>query len=257
MKNLKVLLPAALVLPVQLLMAQAPIYDASQPRQQSSTAQRQSTPASASAIPQEQNLQLEIYQRLKTLQQELMELRGIVEEQGHELRTLKQQSLDRYIELDRRIGGGGASRSAKSSDDGSGSNDSIGSVPAEEIDAYRQAYELVKAKKFDEAIVGFDKFLKSYPEGTYAPNALYWKGELQLVSSPRDLKAAENAFATLLKKYPEHSKVPDAMYKLGKVYFLAGEKAKSRKLLDELIARHGDSNRSAVKFARQFLQDNF
>ncbi len=252
MKNLKVLLPAALVLPAQLLLAQAPIYDASQPRQQESHSQR----ANAGAIPQEQSLQLEIYQRLKSLQQELMELRGIVEEQGHELRTLKQQSLDRYIELDRRIGGGGAG-SAKSSGSDSAPGNAIGSVPSEEIDAYRQAYELVKAKKFDEAIIGFDKFLQSYPEGTYAPNALYWKGELQLVSSPRDLKAAENAFATLLKKYPEHSKVPDAMYKLGKVYFLSGEKAKSRKLLDELIAKHGDSNRSAVKFARQFLQDNF
>ncbi|WP_372758607.1 tol-pal system protein YbgF [Litorivivens sp.] len=252
MKNLKVLLPAALVLPAQLLLAQAPIYDASQPRQQATTP-RQSQ--SASPIPQEKSLQLEIYQQLKMLQNEMMELRGIVEEQGHELRTLKQQSLDRYIELDRRIaGGGGQSKRAESDPD---SGNSVGSVPSEEIDAYRQAYELVKAKQFDQAIVGFDTFLKKFPDGTYAPNALYWKGELQLVSSPRDLKSAESAFSTLLKKYPDHSKVPDAMYKLGKVYFLSGEKAQSRKILNELLAKHGDSNRSAVKFARQFLQDNF
>lgn len=240
----------ALLLP-GLLFGQAPIVDASEPPRS----------ARQTEIPSEQNLQMEIYQQLQSLQQEVMELRGIIEEQGHQLRTLKQQSLDRYIELDRRIAGGqGDSSSAKASSPApkqSSSPAAIGAVPTEEIDAYRNAYELVKAKKFPEAINGFEDFLKRYPSGVYAPNALYWLGELQLVSTPRDLNAAEKAFSILLEKYPDHSKVPDAMYKLAKVRFLNGDKGGSKKLLDELIAKHGDSNRSAIKFARQFLQDNF
>ena len=249
MKTLKYLMPAAAMLSAQ-LWAQAPIYDATQPPARNQSAQ------AAGEIPTEQSLQMEIYSQLKTLQQELMELRGIVEEQGHELRTLKQQSLDRYIELDRRIGsGGGSSASAKVDKDSS--RGSTSAVPVEEIDAYREAYELVKAKQFEQAISGFEDFLRRYPQGEYAPNAIYWTGELQLVKTPRDLKAAETAFAALLKQYPDHSKVPDAMYKLGKVHFLSGNKAASKKILNELIAKHGNSGRSAIKFARQFLQDNF
>lgn len=253
MHILKLSVPVAAMLSAQLLWAQAPIFDASRPS-------RQETPKAAEpAPPSEQNLQVEMYQQLQTLQQELMELRGIVEEQGHQLRTLKQQSLDRYIELDRRLasGGGGDSKSAKKSSGTSSATTVSSSVPVDEIDAYRSAYEQVKAKQFAQAITSFDQFLKQYPKGAYAPNALYWSGELQLVNTPRDLKAAQQAFSSLLEQYPDHSKVPDAMYKLGKVYFLSGDKAASKKILDELIRKHGDSNRSAIKFARQFLQDNF
>ena len=257
MHIIKLLVPAAAMLSAQLLWAQAPIFDASRPSRDETPRQTQTT--TAQPIPSEQNLQMEIYQQLQTLQQEVMELRGIVEEQGHQLRTLKQQSLDRYIELDRRIASGGGSEaksSTKSSGNSSGSSVSS-SVPVEEIDAYRSAYELVKAKQFPQAISSFEQFLKRYPKGAYAPNALYWSGELQLVNTPRDLKAAQTAFSSLLEKYPEHSKVPDAMYKLGKVYFLSGDKPASKKILNELIQKHGDSNRSAIKFAKQFLQDNF
>lgn len=241
------------MLSAQLLWAQAPIFDASSPA-------RGETPApAAQTIPAEQNFQMEIYQQLQTLQQELMELRGTVEEQGHQLRTLKQQSLDRYIELDRRMASGGSSdaKPAKKPADTSSAANVSSSVPLAEIDAYRSAYELVKAKQFPQAIASFDQFLKQYPKGAYAPNALYWSGELQLVNTPRDLKAAQLAFSALLAQYPDHSKVPDAMYKLGKVHFLSGNKAASKKILDELIQKHGDSSRSAIKFAKQFLQDNF
>lgn len=242
------------MLSAQLLWAQAPIFDASRPARDE---QQQPKPM-PQAIPSEQNLQMEIYQQLQTLQQEVMELRGAVEEQGHQLRTLKQQSLDRYIELDRRMASGGGAEAKSANKSSNSSSTSVSSsVPMGEIDAYRSAYELVKAKQFSQAITSFDQFLKQYPKGAYAPNALYWSGELQLVNTPRDLKAAQVAFSSLLEKYPDHSKVPDAMYKLGKVHFLSGDKAASKKMLNELIQKHGDSNRSAIKFARQFLQDNF
>ncbi len=253
MRNKKIYVPIAAMLSAQLLWAQAPIFDASQPSRG-----EVSRPAATQAVPSEKNVQMEIYLQLQTLQQEVMELRGIVEEQGHQLRTLKQQSLDRYIELDRRLasGGGDAAPSSKSSSTSSTPSAS-NAVPMDEIDAYRNAYELVKAKQFPQAIVSFEQFLKKYPTSTYAPNALYWSGELQLVTTPRDLKAAKQAFSTLLQQYPDHSKGPDAMYKLGKVLYLSGDKAASKKILNELIQKHGDSNRSAIKFARQFLQDNF
>ncbi|HAN28861.1 MAG TPA: tol-pal system protein YbgF, partial [Haliea salexigens] len=41
--------------------------------------------------------------QVQQLQQEVMRLNGVVEEQAHELRTLKSQSLERYLDIDRRL----------------------------------------------------------------------------------------------------------------------------------------------------------
>lgn len=45
----------------------------------------------------------ELFFMLEQLQQEVNTLRGIIEEQGHELRVLKQNSRDRYVDLDSRV----------------------------------------------------------------------------------------------------------------------------------------------------------
>lgn len=45
----------------------------------------------------------ELFNAIQSLQQEVMQLRGLVEEQAHELSRLQQQSIERYIDLDRRI----------------------------------------------------------------------------------------------------------------------------------------------------------
>ncbi len=48
-----------------------------------------------------------LYLQIQQLQQEVMRLNGKLEEQAYELNTLKEQSLQRYIDLDKRIGGAG------------------------------------------------------------------------------------------------------------------------------------------------------
>ena len=46
----------------------------------------------------------ELFYQLQVLQEEVRMLRGLVEDQSHQLRQLKEQSMQRYIDLDRRIG---------------------------------------------------------------------------------------------------------------------------------------------------------
>lgn len=91
-KELSLLL-SFVVLP-GLAMAQAPVVDIGSGGRQQTDSQ--------------QSMQGELYQQLQQLRQEMMQLRGTIEEQGHQIRQLKQQSLDRYIDLDRRISGAGA-----------------------------------------------------------------------------------------------------------------------------------------------------
>ncbi len=207
-----------------------------------------------------QNLSNLFYQ-LQQLQREVMMLNGKVEEQAHELRSLKEQSLERYVDLDRRMAGGTAAAP------GSGNTAAPvvlpisggGSAPEQvgEGDAYRSAYALVRAQKFNDASVAFKQFLHDYPAGKYAPNAHYWLGELYLVMQPSDLESSRQAFMLLLSQYPNNSKAPDAMYKLGKVYFMKGNREKAREYLDRVIAQYGSSNSSAVKLSRNFIAQNF
>ena len=128
---------------------------------------------------------------------------------------------------------------------------------AGEADAYRTAYSEVRSQQFDEAVIAFKQFLQDFPDGRYAANAHYWLGELYLVITPPDLESSRQAFTLLLDQYPDNSKVPDALYKLGKVYFQKGNPEKARQYLDRVINEYGSSNSSAVKLARDFIQENY
>jgi tol-pal system protein YbgF len=204
-----------------------------------------------------------LFYQLQQLQQEVMMLNGKVEEQAHELRNLKEQSLERYVDLDKRLAGGvavipaasGGNSSAAEAKPVAGSSNVA--EQAGEGEAYRSAYALVRAQKFNDATAAFKQFLRDYPAGKYAPNAHYWLGELYLVMQPADLESSRQAFTLLLSQYPDNSKAPDAMYKLGKVYFMKGNREKAREYLDRVISQYSSTNSSAVKLSRDFIAENY
>jgi tol-pal system protein YbgF len=200
----------------------------------------------------------EMYYQLQLLQQEVMSLRGQLEQQGYELRQLKQQSLERYMDLDRRLSQGGGAAVETGSGNGGASPVSRPTAAEQpgEADAYRGAYSLVRSQQFDEAVGAFKTFLEQYPDGKYAANAHYWLGELYLVIAPQDLEASRQAFTLLLDQYPDNPKTPDALYKLGKVYFQKGNPDRARQYLERVVNEYGDSGSSAVGLARDFLAEN-
>jgi tol-pal system protein YbgF len=204
-----------------------------------------------------------LFYQLQQLQQEVMMLNGKVEEQAHELRNLKEQSLERYVDLDKRISGGAvaipvvpASNTAAAVAKPVTGTSNV-AEQAGEGEAYRSAYALVRTQKFSDATVAFKQFLRDYPAGKYAPNAHYWLGELYLVMQPADLESSRQAFTLLLSQYPDNSKAPDAMYKLGKVYFMKGNREKAREYLDRVISQYGSTSSSAVKLSKDFIAENY
>ena len=214
-----------------------------------------------------QNLGL-LFSQIQRLQQQVMELNGKVEEQAHELSTLKEQSLQRYVDLDKRISAGGVAGAPDTAVAAPGSKQILpaavpttGTAPvaaqAGEAEAYRAAYALVQSQRFDQAVTAFQQFQQDYPAGKYAPNAYYWLGELYLVIQPPDLESSRQAFTLLLSQYPDNSKAPDALYKLGKVQFMKGNREKAREYLDQVISRYGSTNSSAVKLAKDFIAENY
>ena len=215
--------------------------------------------------------------QLQQLQEEVRRLNGLVEEQTSQIRRLKEQSLERYIDLDRRFAElASAKNSEKTVDDGSGLTfggaattppSSIitdipmrpvtkpaAADPAEES-AYQSAYGYVKSRNFAAAVDAFQSFLGRYPLGAYAPNAHYWLGELYLVVDPAEPELARQNFKLLLDQYPDNAKVPDALYKLGKVHFLKGNRERSREYLDRVVREY--SGHPAAQLSRDFLDENF
>ena len=255
--------------------AQAPIIDAGQPV--NSSRSKSSTPAAGSSA------NGELYMQLQALQQEVMELRGIVEEQSHQLETMKQQNLDRYNDLDKRIGGNSQAGPAPAAADSAPIDANaapaqpethvpVASAPAptptstststmemakpEEYEAYQLAYAKLKGQDFNGAIKGFNGFLTTYPNSPLAPNSYYWLGMAHLRVKPIDLDKAQTAF-TKVGGYSQSSKVPDAMLELGKIYFLKGDKPRAKTLLQQVIDNYGASGSQAPQAAKVFLDQNF
>jgi tol-pal system protein YbgF len=206
--------------------------------------------------------------RVQQLEGEIRRLNGLVEEQASLLLRLQDQSLERYVEMDRRLASiakidpSSVLESDDKTADSSARGDSLPSAEGQvaldeekpgEREAYQSAYGLVREQKFEAAVDAFNTFLASYPFGQFAPNAHYWLGELYLVIDPVDPESARQNFQMLLDQYPNDRKIPDALYKLGRVHALKGNLDRSRDYLNRVIADYGEEQHPAAQLATDFL----
>ncbi len=206
----------------------------------------------------------DLYFLVQQLQQEVRELRGKVEELQYQVEQSKKQERDRYVDLDRRIlelrkeldaappkaavstGGNTAAVIAPPP------SDTTAAAPPSEAEnnTYNAAYDLIKQRKYDEAVNALHAFIKQYPDSQLAANAYYWLGEVYLVI-PK-LEQARQSFIVVIGKYPQHRKAPDAFYKLGVTYDRLGQKDEARKYLEQTISRFPQS--ASANLAKDYLK---
>lgn len=124
-----------------------------------------------------------------------------------------------------------------------------GGATVEEETAYLAAFDEFKNGKYDNAIRGFKGMVGQWPQGTYAPNAYFWMGEMYTIK--RDYKSALTSFQTLLQRFPASPKVPDAMLKVGLTQLEMKQDAEGRATLQRVISSYPSSN--AAKLAQQRL----
>ncbi len=197
-----------------------------------------SAPPGAAQAPAPAPMLGELMQRQQQLQQELRDLRDLVERQGHEIEMLKRASKDSYADIDRRL----RALEQPASQAPVVPEAATPPVPpaalpaaptqAESVDdkgAYEQAFALLKEGKYDQAIKAFDAFVQAYPASPYVPNAQYWAGEARYVQG--DLKGAMQQFEKVVQGAPAHPKVPDALLKMGFVLYDQKDYAKAREVL--------------------------
>lgn len=181
---------------------------------------------------------------IDSLKSEVQVLQGRVDEQEYELKKLKEEQKERYLDLDRRISQLLATESASMPTSG---HDDSGK------DAYEAAFQLMKQQKLDEASIGFKTFLAAHPKSDLAVNGYYWLG--QIYYNQANLDEARKAFTIVVNQFPQHQKSADSSYKLGVVLHKLGDTQLAKKMLLAVKRDYPDS--ASARFAEKYLKDNF
>ena len=187
----------------------------------------------------------QLFYQLQVLQQEVQSLRGMVEEQSHQLNRIARDQQEQYIDLDRRVAALRNNTSAPAvSTNGQTPAPRSSAAGGSERDAYTDAFNLMKNRQFDESADAFNKLIVDYPNGQFTPNAFYWLGELYLAKTEHE--KARQSFAQVANLYPDHQKVPDALYKLGVVYHRLGDTQRSLEYLGKVSAQYPQSSAAGL-----------
>ncbi|MGH8384419.1 MAG: tol-pal system protein YbgF [Pseudomonas sp.] len=211
----------------------------------------------------------QLFNQLQQMQEQIERQQGVIEVLQNDVARMKQENLERYQDLDRRIGTGVAPAATPENSSGGGELNAPAAAagagaaaaqapaagsepadPAKEKLYYDAAFDLIKAKDFDKASQAFAAFLRKYPNSQYAGNAQYWLGEVNLAKG--DLQGAGQAFAKVSQLYPKHAKVPDSLYKLADVERRLGHTDRVKGILQQVVSQYPGT--SAAQLAQRDLQ---
>jgi tol-pal system protein YbgF len=108
--------------------------------------------------------------------------------------------------------------------------------------AYAAAYELFKDGKFDKGREAFHNFLKQYPDTEYSDNAQFWIGECYYFEKKYENAILE--YEKVAKNYPDGDKVPYALLKQGIAFMNLGDKASAKLILQRVINDYPNTNQA-------------
>lgn len=261
------------------VLAQAQVVDAAGDRNSGQV--RQNSPATGAA---QNDIMVDMYLQLEALQNEIQNLRGLVEEQSYEIRRMQSDQRDRYLDLDSRVSelfsyhsgqppvalqpSQGATAGQPPAAGGISQPDNAAQSAAtvvggatippvinsqNEAELYRQALSLLlENEAFQDSVSMFQQYIDIYPEGRYFTNALYWQGAaLHLLGNyPQAIAVLQR----LVDEYPQDPKAPTAMLRLGTVYSEMGDRTRAVDYWQRIRQSYPDST-SEIEIASEYLSD--
>jgi tol-pal system protein YbgF len=193
-----------------------------------------------------------MYTRIEALQQQVQELRGVIEEQTHGMHGVEQRQREVYLDFDRRLRQLETQMSGMqpSTSSFSPAADATAAGAGPDQAAYQQAVDTLRAGRNQESITALQDFLARYPDSPYAGNAQYWLGEANYVMKRYPEAVAE--FDKVIKLYPDSGKVPDALLKLGFSQYELGQQEQASATLRSIVEQYPKS--TAAQLAQTRLQ---
>lgn len=226
---------------------------------------------------------LELYSQFETLNLELGQLRGQIEELTNENEMLQKRQKDFYIDLDTRLRQiEDPDAPLPTYDDPSQEHDSqtmdkqmpqeeytrqvvpdgtdetlVAAIPNQDLEqtgktekqVYDAAYRKFTNGDYAGAQSQFEGFLNRYPDSSLAPSAAYWIGNAYYAQ--REFQDAIEAQLDLITRYPDSSKVPDALLNIASSQIEMADKKAAKKTLEDLVNQYPFS--SAAEKAKQRL----
>ncbi|ALR06434.1 tol-pal system protein YbgF [Xylella fastidiosa] len=217
---------------------------------------------------------IDLINQINDLRSQIRQMQGSIEEMQHGYEQLKQQSKDQYLDLDSRlkpIESGSVKEPSRvlanpiSQVSPSHSNQPIAmseqspnihgdasalTISNEERIAYNVAFDALKNSKYADAAELFLSFLQLYPNGVYAPNALYWLGESYYAM--HDFVSAEAQFRSLLSRYPTHDKASGSLLKEALCQANQGKNDDAQHSLEQVLSQYPGTD--AARLAQERLQ---
>jgi tol-pal system protein YbgF len=201
--------------------------------------------------------QIDQQRQLSSLQQEVSELRGLLEEQSYRLEQVieRQRSMlaaQQEAAQQPSTPPPAAQQAAAGSSQPQGSSNAPAAAPAggDEQAAYDNAVNLVlQDKDYDAAIPAFARFITQYPQSTYVPNAHYWLG--QLLFTQKRFDQAKAQFARVVEAYQGSNKRADSILKLGLIAKEQGDNALAKQYYEQVLREYGNSG--AARLAQENL----
>lgn len=193
------------------------------------------------------------------LQQQIQELRGQLEEQGHAIAQLQAQqnvaapsAAAVAPTVTSSAVTSNAATSAAPAAPATAATTPVASANnnASEEQMYQDAYKLVAAKQYSKATVALQTYLQQYPNGQYAATSHYWLGELALIEG--NLPQAQNQFNTVVTQFPQSPKAADSMLKIGMIYYNQSQWKQARAQFTALNSKFPNS--TSAQLAQQQLK---
>ena len=204
------------------------------------------------SVHSEQDERLEIlYEKIEQLKKEINELRNLLEENTILLDRALELQQQRYLDLDNRlleISKISSLNTAKFNEE------DIIQLPEQEKELFRTALILFEESRYAEALDIFSEVIISFPNGTFAPDAYFWSGELFLAQ--KMYEDAKLSFNSVIEQFPKHQRTPDSLFKLGEIYRLEGELEDAIIIYDRVQTSFPDSGAAQLaKKSRESLKE--
>jgi tol-pal system protein YbgF len=114
--------------------------------------------------------------------------------------------------------------------------------------AYRAAYATFKSGALENAVSQFQDFLKKNPKSQFAPNAVYWIGEIRLEQGR--FEEAVLLFDRVIKEYPGSKKELSAQLKQGQAFEKMGDNRSAKIIFQKIVKNYPHTAHGRIAAAR-------
>ena len=206
---------------------------------------------SSFSIFSEENESLELlYKKIEVLEEEIRDLRNILEENSILVDRSLELQQQRYLDLDARI----LEISKIFSEKLISVDEEDQYLDTEEKELFRSALILFEESRFAEALEIFSQVIITFPDGAFTADAYFWSGELFLAQEM--FEDAKLSFKNVVDNFYQHSRTPDSLFKLGEIYRIEGDIERSLEFYNKVKEDFPDSGASQLsKKSQEILKE--